>query len=268
MWPFGKSTQARVEAALKEQDHLKGLKLGVDIKKNIAYVTGEVPSEAHKGLIKSVAATINGVKDADVTGVTVVQAAPAAPAPATSTAAAPAAPATSTAAPAAPAPAASVPTTPAPATPAVSVPLEDPVAKARAVYAKLRAEASLADNPLDVLQRGSTIVLRGAVDSEAEFAKAKDLAASVDGVSAVDTSGLQVIQHASELNKTDDEGDIVYTVKSGDTLSHLALHYYGDAGRKSYMKIAEANNIADPNKIFVGQKLKIPGTTAGPDQVA
>ena len=62
---------------------------------------------------------------------------------------------------------------------------------------------------------------------------------------------------------------MVYTVESGDTLSHIALHYYGSAGKTSYMRIAEANNIDDPNKIQVGQQLKIPGTTAGPDaQVA
>ena len=46
-----------------------------------------------------------------------------------------------------------------------------------------------------------------------------------------------------------------------------ALRYYGDAGRSSYMKIAEANGLADANKIKVGQKLKIPGTTKGPDAV-
>jgi nucleoid-associated protein YgaU len=33
------------------------------------------------------------------------------------------------------------------------------------------------------------------------------------------------------------------------------------------MKIAEANGLADPNKIRVGQRLKIPGTTRGPDAV-
>ena len=252
MWPFGKSTQARVENALKEQDQLKGLKLSVDVKKKVAVIAGEVPSEGHKSLISSVASTINGVQSVDVSAVKVAtQAAPAAsvPKPAAT-------------------PAASSQTTTATGSSAASAPAEDPSAKAKAAYAKIRAEASLANNPLDVLQKGSTIVLRGAVDSEEEFNRAKELAAGVVGVSAVDTSGLQVIQNASQLNQTDDDGDIVYTVKSGDTLSHIALHYYGDAGRKWYMKIAEANNIADPNKIFVGQELKIPGTTAGPDQVA
>lgn len=45
---------------------------------------------------------------------------------------------------------------------------------------------------------------------------------------------------------------ITYTVKSGDTLSALALKY-GTTVRK----IASDNNISNPNLIYVGQKLKI-----------
>ena len=72
-------------------------------------------------------------------------------------------------------------------------------------------------------------------------------------------------QHARETPAAVPEE--YYVIESGDTLSHIALHYYGSAGRSSYMKIAEANGLADANKIFVGQKLKIPGTTKGPDEV-
>jgi LysM repeat protein len=50
----------------------------------------------------------------------------------------------------------------------------------------------------------------------------------------------------------------IHEVVSGDTLSKIAKTYYGDAGK--YMKIFEANKdqLTDPNKIQVGQKLKIP----------
>jgi nucleoid-associated protein YgaU len=49
-----------------------------------------------------------------------------------------------------------------------------------------------------------------------------------------------------------------YTVQSGDTLSKIAQKYYGDAAL--YSKIFEANRdqLKDPNRIFPGQKLKIP----------
>jgi len=49
-----------------------------------------------------------------------------------------------------------------------------------------------------------------------------------------------------------------HVVRSGDTLSKLAAHYYGDA--TLYPKIFDANRdqLTDPNKIRVGQKLRIP----------
>ena len=50
----------------------------------------------------------------------------------------------------------------------------------------------------------------------------------------------------------------VYEVVSGDTLSKISKKFYGDASK--YMKIFDANKdqLKDPDKIKVGQKLKIP----------
>lgn len=49
-----------------------------------------------------------------------------------------------------------------------------------------------------------------------------------------------------------------YTVKSGDTLSKIAKELLGDA--QAYPRIFEANRdqLSDPDKIKVGQVLKIP----------
>ncbi len=47
-----------------------------------------------------------------------------------------------------------------------------------------------------------------------------------------------------------------YTVKSGDTLGNLGVTYHSTA-----LKLAAANHIANPNLIYVGQKLCIPLTT-------
>jgi nucleoid-associated protein YgaU len=49
-----------------------------------------------------------------------------------------------------------------------------------------------------------------------------------------------------------------YTVKSGDTLSRIARERLGDAN--AYMEIFNANRdqLSDPDKIKVGQVLKIP----------
>jgi nucleoid-associated protein YgaU len=50
----------------------------------------------------------------------------------------------------------------------------------------------------------------------------------------------------------------LHMVKKGDTLSAIASENYGDASR--FIDIVRANPtiISDPNRIFVGQVLKIP----------
>jgi nucleoid-associated protein YgaU len=50
----------------------------------------------------------------------------------------------------------------------------------------------------------------------------------------------------------------MYTVKPGDTLSKISKQFYGSAN--DYMRIFEANKdqLTDPDKIKVGQELKIP----------
>lgn len=49
-----------------------------------------------------------------------------------------------------------------------------------------------------------------------------------------------------------------YVIQPGDTLSKIAKRYYGDA--MQYPRIFEANRevIEDPDKIFPGQKIRIP----------
>ena len=48
--------------------------------------------------------------------------------------------------------------------------------------------------------------------------------------------------------------EIVYTVKLGDTLSGIASQY-----GTTYQALAEYNGIENPNLIYIGQKIKIPG---------
>jgi nucleoid-associated protein YgaU len=61
------------------------------------------------------------------------------------------------------------------------------------------------------------------------------------------------------VNPTDpDDATQWYEVVAGDTLSKIAEKYYGDPSL--YPQIFEANRdqLDDPNKIKVGQKLRIP----------
>jgi nucleoid-associated protein YgaU len=65
-----------------------------------------------------------------------------------------------------------------------------------------------------------------------------------------------------DLNFADVQHDItvgsgtMYIVKCGDNLSNISKSFYGTANE--YSKIAQANNISNPDKIQVGQQLKIP----------
>ncbi|MBK6313483.1 MAG: LysM peptidoglycan-binding domain-containing protein [Blastocatellia bacterium] len=59
-----------------------------------------------------------------------------------------------------------------------------------------------------------------------------------------------------DLQVVEGGGAEVYEVKSGDSLSKIASHYDG----VSWKEIFEANRdqLDDPDKIFPGQKLRIP----------
>ena len=72
---------------------------------------------------------------------------------------------------------------------------------------------------------------------------------NVDGVEHVN-DGLTVTNPEPEAQ--------FHTVVRGDTLSAIAKTYYGNAN--SYMKIFEANKpmLGHPDKIYPGQKLRIP----------
>ena len=49
-----------------------------------------------------------------------------------------------------------------------------------------------------------------------------------------------------------------YEVKSGDSLSRIAKHFYGNGNAWKLIFEANTDVLKDPNKIFPGQKLKIP----------
>jgi LysM repeat protein len=53
-----------------------------------------------------------------------------------------------------------------------------------------------------------------------------------------------------------------YTVRSGDTLSLIAKRFYGKAADWTTIYNANKSKISNPNTIFVGQVLSIPGRTS------
>ena len=72
-----------------------------------------------------------------------------------------------------------------------------------------------------------------------------------DAIKAVDPNFAD-LKHDIQVR----QGNQTYTVQPGDNLSKISKHFYGDANK--YAQIVKANNLADPDKIKVGQQLVIP----------
>jgi len=91
--------------------------------------------------------------------------------------------------------------------------------------------------------------IQGTSPSQAEKEKIVLAVGNVAGVSQVDD---RIVVEKPEPEAT------FYTVVSGDTLSKIAKTHYGNAGK--YPVIFEANKpmLTDPDKIYVGQVLRIP----------
>ena len=87
--------------------------------------------------------------------------------------------------------------------------------------------------------------------------KAVLIAGNVQGVSNVDVTNLDLVE-AQSIAAAADQNVEYYVIVSGDNLSKIAKHFYGNPNL--YTKIFEANRevIKHPDKIFPGQKIRIP----------
>jgi nucleoid-associated protein YgaU len=94
------------------------------------------------------------------------------------------------------------------------------------------------------------VKLGGTATSSEALEKAVLIAGNAMGVSNVNVDAMK--------NPGESAGVEYYIIKSGDTLSAIAQHFYKDANK--YPKIFEANRevIKDANLIFPGQKIRIP----------
>ena len=105
---------------------------------------------------------------------------------------------------------------------------------------------------------GLTVTFDGASSSVAVYGVAPDQATREKIVlCAGNVAGVASVKDMMSVDKSEPEAQY-YTVKSGDTLSKIAEEFYGD--KMLYPQIFEANRdqLKDPNKIKVGQKLRIP----------
>lgn len=123
-------------------------------------------------------------------------------------------------------------------------------------------------NPINAKFDDGVVTLSGAADSAMAKEKAILLAGNVRGVEKViadDLSAPAPPPPAAEPVTTVVAPEAIpapeaqfYVIESGDTLGAIAKEFLGSASR--YPEIFEANRevIQDPNKIFPGQKIRIP----------
>ncbi len=127
-------------------------------------------------------------------------------------------------------------------------------ATAAASIARYIASQNLSAQNLSIGYDGAskTVTVKGIAPDQATKEKIVLCCGNVNSVAKVDdqltvASGTAMAAVSS-----------MYEVKPGDTLSKIAKSVYGDAN--AYMRIFEANKpmLADPNKIYPGQQLRIP----------
>ncbi|MBD3862934.1 peptidoglycan-binding protein LysM [Olleya marilimosa] len=94
--------------------------------------------------------------------------------------------------------------------------------------------------------------ITGVAANQATKEKVVLLVGNSDGIATVDDQ-MTVAEAEVEVPEAQ-----FHAVVSGDTLGKIAKHYYGDAMK--YPEIFEANKpmLTDPDKIYVGQVLRIP----------
>jgi nucleoid-associated protein YgaU len=234
MWPFGKSTTERINEEMKKYDFLTGLPITFTERGGTVHWNGMVPNEKVKNFLTVLSTGVNGVKDVDTSNIEVMQEAT-------------------------------------PEVPAVEeAAVQDAIDRnslAKAVFGAFKGNGELRDDPIEVLQSGDGVVIRGAVDSQHEYNLAVQLANGA-GANSVDSTDLKIVEnakakHADEVQKAAaakpayvNQPDEWHIVRPGESLSAIAQKYYGDM--EKYVEIAKANNISNPDLIRVGQKIQIP----------
>lgn len=97
-------------------------------------------------------------------------------------------------------------------------------------------------------------IVHGKAENMADKEKAVLVCGNVEGIAHVDDR-ITLIEDERSVPQAESQ---YYTVQKGDTLSGISKHFYGTGSK--YMVIFEANKpmLSDPDKIYVGQVLRIP----------
>ena len=100
------------------------------------------------------------------------------------------------------------------------------------------------------------VSIGGQVDSQATKEKVVLLAGNVKGVEQVNDDHLSV--KPAEVEKEPEPEFTFYTIVSGDSLSKIALKYYGAASKWPTLFEANREVIQNPDLIYPGQVIRVP----------
>lgn len=123
--------------------------------------------------------------------------------------------------------------------------------KVAALKAEL-AELGLTSKDVHLtLRGGDTVVITGKARDQETLEKLMLAVGNIKGIARVETAEDAAPAGAAAQ-------PVFHIVKKGETLSAIAAHYLGKAGR--YNEIFEANKpmLSHPDKIYPGQTLRIP----------
>ena len=132
---------------------------------------------------------------------------------------------------------------------------EAPPANAGTVLANrvadaLRDDPMLSDAQLKVKVEGDQVSLLGQVAAHAQLKHAAAVASGVPGVLAVQTEQVAVLARTRGTE---------HTVQQGETLSHIARHYYGDSTLSKRILAANKKKLGgDARGLQIGMKLAVP----------
>lgn len=104
-----------------------------------------------------------------------------------------------------------------------------------------------------------TVKLSGSVKTIFDKIRVVATAGNVEGMTAVNDDALTVGEAVDvNLDDTTEKKQNYYTVVSGDNLSKIAKHMYGDANKYNHIFEANTPMLKHPDKIYPGQVLAIP----------
>lgn len=116
------------------------------------------------------------------------------------------------------------------------------------VIEKEIADLGLEASGVEVAVQGDKVVVKGNAPSQEQREKIILAAGNIEGVAEVE----------EQIDVPDASDPVFHEVAKGDNLWKIAEKHYGNGAK--YTEIFEANKpmLSDPDKIYPGQKLRIP----------